>query len=76
MCLKLCGFYGLQFTVAVLVLLIFFNILLFLNKARNSIQNLLFTIAVGKIDAIAACWGSNCIESSRRAGYIPSVRVI
>lgn len=25
---------------------------------------------------MAACWGSSWIESSRRAGYIPSVRVI
>ena len=39
-------------------------------------QNLLLTIAVGKIEAMAACWGSSWIESSRRAGYIPSVRVI
>lgn len=39
-------------------------------------QHLLLTIAVGKIEAMAACWGSSWIESSRRAGYIPSVRVI
>lgn len=55
MCQKLRGFYGLEFTVTVLVCHIFFELLLFLNKARNSIQHLLFTIAVGKIDAIAAC---------------------
>lgn len=39
-------------------------------------QHLLLTIAVGKIEAMAACWGSSWIESSRRAGYIPSARVI
>ncbi len=37
-------------------------------------QGLLLTIAVGNMEAMAACWGRSWMVSRRRAGYMPSPR--
>lgn len=37
-------------------------------------MSLLLTMAVGRMDAMAACCGRSWMVSRRRAGYMPSLR--
>lgn len=48
--------------------------LLSLCVNRKSWLYLLLTIAVGNMEAMAACWGRSWMVSRRRAGYMPSPR--